>query len=164
MDVEGTVPELGARVMVSMRRVVVHLPQSFPFLAAFRPDRHRAGSIAGIGDDAEPEINENESMRDVWFTADFHFGHFNIIQYCNRPFANSQEMDDVICERVNACAKPSDVLYFLGDFCLGGPERVFAYRKRLACRTIHFIEGNHDRTARSFSISLLHGICCPKST
>ena len=95
-----------------------------------------------------PEINENESMRDVWFTADFHFGHFNIIRYCNRPFANSQEMDDVICERVNACAKPSDVLYFLGDFCLGGPERVTAYRKRLACRTIHFIEGNHDRTAR----------------
>jgi calcineurin-like phosphoesterase family protein len=57
-------------------------------------------------------------------------------------------MDDVICERVNACAKPSDALYFLGDFCLGGPERVIAYRKRLACRTIHFIEGNHDRTAR----------------
>ena len=28
--------KLGARVMVSMRRVVVHLPQSFPFLAAFR--------------------------------------------------------------------------------------------------------------------------------
>jgi hypothetical protein len=28
--------KLGARVMVSMRRVVVHLPQSFPFQAAFR--------------------------------------------------------------------------------------------------------------------------------
>jgi hypothetical protein len=28
--------KLGARVVVSMRRVVVHLPQSFPFLAAFR--------------------------------------------------------------------------------------------------------------------------------
>jgi calcineurin-like phosphoesterase family protein len=57
-------------------------------------------------------------------------------------------MDNAICERVNACAKPNDILYFLGDFCLGGPERVTAYRKRLACRTIHFIEGNHDRTAR----------------
>jgi calcineurin-like phosphoesterase family protein len=87
-------------------------------------------------------------MSSVWFTADFHFGHFNIIRYCNRPFAISEEMDSVICERVNACAKPNDVLYFLGDFCLGGPERVTAYRKRLACRTIHFIEGNHDRTAR----------------
>lgn len=95
-----------------------------------------------------PEINENQSMSSVWFTADFHFGHFNIIRYCNRPFADSQEMDEAICERVNACAKPNDILYFLGDFCLGGPERVTTYRKRLACRTIHFIEGNHDRTAR----------------
>src|SRR5579875_2204063 len=94
------------------------------------------------------KINENQSMSSVWFTADFHFGHFNIIRYCNRPFANTQEMDEAICEHVNACAKPNDTLYFLGDFCLGGPDRVTAYRKRLACRTIHFIEGNHDRTAR----------------
>ena len=28
--------KLGARVMVSVRRIVMHLPQSFPFLATFR--------------------------------------------------------------------------------------------------------------------------------
>ncbi|MEG9430784.1 metallophosphoesterase [Terriglobus sp. ADX1] len=87
-------------------------------------------------------------MRNVWFTADFHFGHLNIIRYCKRPFGNTQEMDDAIAERVNACAKPNDVLYFLGDFCMGREEQVIAYRKRLACKTIHFIEGNHDKTTR----------------
>lgn len=87
-------------------------------------------------------------MRNIWFTSDFHFGHFNIIRYCNRPFGNTQEMDDVIAERMNACAKPNDVLYFLGDFCMGRVEQVAAYRKRLACKTIHFIEGNHDKTTR----------------
>jgi calcineurin-like phosphoesterase family protein len=87
-------------------------------------------------------------MADVWFTSDFHLGHFNIIRYCNRPFANTQEMDDVITDRVNACVKPNDVLYFIGDFCLGRAEQVTAYRKRLACKTIHFIEGNHDKTTR----------------
>ena len=92
--------------------------------------------------------NENEIMRDVWFTSDFHFGHFNIIRYCNRPFANIQEMDDAIADRVNACVKTNDVLYFLGDFCMGKAEQITAYRKRLACRTIHFTEGNHDRTVR----------------
>lgn len=88
-------------------------------------------------------------MRGIWFTSDFHFGHFNIIRYCNRPFANAQAMDDAIADGVNACVKPNDVLYFLGDFCLGRAEQVIAYRKRLACKTIHFIEGNHDKVTRT---------------
>jgi calcineurin-like phosphoesterase family protein len=87
-------------------------------------------------------------MNNVWFTSDFHLGHFNIIRYCNRPFGNAREMDDVIVERVNACVRSNDILYFLGDFCMGKEEQVIAYRKRLACRTIHFIEGNHDKTTR----------------
>jgi len=70
-------------------------------------------------------------MLDIWFTADFHFGHFNVIRYCNRPFAGTQEMNDAVVYRLNACAKPHDVLYFLGDFCLGRPADVIAYRKRL---------------------------------
>jgi calcineurin-like phosphoesterase family protein len=88
-------------------------------------------------------------MRDIWFTSDFHFGHFNIIRYCRRPFENVQAMDDAIADGVNACVKPNDVLYFLGDFCLGKVEQVIAYRKRLFCKTIHFIEGNHDKVART---------------
>ena len=39
--------KLGARVMVSMRRVVVHLPQSFPFLAAFRQIAMGLGASPG---------------------------------------------------------------------------------------------------------------------
>jgi len=88
-------------------------------------------------------------MREIWFTSDFHFGHHNIIRYCNRPFANTQEMDAAIADRMNACVKPNDILYFLGDFCMGSAEQVAAYRKRLACRTIHIIEGNHDRITRT---------------
>lgn len=29
-----------------------------------------------------------------FFTADQHYGHANIIRFCNRPFASVQEMDD----------------------------------------------------------------------
>jgi hypothetical protein len=39
--------KLGARVIVSMRRVVVHLPQSFPFLAAFRQIAMGQGASTG---------------------------------------------------------------------------------------------------------------------
>ena len=39
--------KLGARVVVSMRRVVIHLPQSFPFLAAFRQIAMGLGASPG---------------------------------------------------------------------------------------------------------------------
>jgi len=39
--------KLGTRVMVSMRRVVVHLPQSFPFLVAFRQIAMGLGAVPG---------------------------------------------------------------------------------------------------------------------
>ena len=39
--------KLGARVMVSVRRMVVHLPQSFPFLAAFRHMAMELGASPG---------------------------------------------------------------------------------------------------------------------
>ncbi len=50
---------------------------------------------------------------------DFHFGHNNIIRYCNRPFRSLDEMDQTILERLNASVKANDTLHFLGDFCIG---------------------------------------------
>ncbi len=96
----------------------------------------------------EDRLFHNENMADTWFTSDFHFGHFNIIRYCNRPFTTTEEMDACIVDRMNQCVKPNDTLYFLGDFCMGSVENVAAYRKRLNCKTIHFVEGNHDKVTR----------------
>lgn len=73
-------------------------------------------------------------MADTWFTSDFHLGHFNIIRYCNRQFADTQEMNEAIVERMNASVKPNDVLYFLGDFCMGGPKAVPSIAIRLPAR------------------------------
>ena len=96
----------------------------------------------------EDRLFHNENMADTWFTSDFHFGHFNIIRYCNRPFTTTEEMDACIVDRMNQCVKPNDTLYFLGDWCMGTIEKVAAYRKRLNCKKIHFVEGNHDRVTR----------------
>jgi len=34
-------------------------------------------------------------MKD-WFTADLHLNHKNIIKYCNRPFTDIYQMDNVL--------------------------------------------------------------------
>jgi calcineurin-like phosphoesterase family protein len=90
-------------------------------------------------------------MSNTWFTADFHLGHANIIRYCDRPFENVADMDAHIIERLNSVVAEGDVLYFLGDFCRGSGKDALAYRKRIRCKNIFFIEGNHDAGARKIA-------------
>jgi len=51
-------------------------------------------------------------MANVWFTADFHFGHKNIIRYCDRPFASVEQMNEIILERLNARGHPARAASF----------------------------------------------------
>src|SRR6267378_3562203 len=88
-------------------------------------------------------------MPNIWFTADFHLGHKNIIRYCNRPFEAVEEMNHTILERLNACVKANDILYFLGDFCMGPKARAAELRKQIRCKKIFGVPGNHDKDTRS---------------
>lgn len=81
-------------------------------------------------------------MASVFFTADTHFGHSNIIKYCNRPFSNVEEMNRTIIDNLNAVIAPQDTLYHLGDFSFG-PQTPF--REKINCNNIHLIRGNHDK-------------------
>lgn len=78
--------------------------------------------------------------RNIWVISDTHFGHENIIKYCNRPFANAKEMDEVLIENWNKVVKDEDIVYHLGDvyFAQGHTNlSKLKGRKRL-------ILGNHD--------------------
>lgn len=80
-----------------------------------------------------------------WFTSDTHFGHTNIIKYCDRPFKTAEEMDNTIIENWNKVVEYNDIVYHLGDFCFGRNEGDFnRYFHRLKGRII-LIKGNHDK-------------------
>ena len=53
---------------------------------------------------------------ETFFIADCHFGHKNIIKYCDRPYSSVEEMDETILNNINKTVFPSDTLYILGDF------------------------------------------------
>jgi calcineurin-like phosphoesterase family protein len=81
----------------------------------------------------------------VWFTADTHFGHANIIRHCQRPFAGVEEMDAHLLDRINERVGVDDILYHLGDFAiLKRGADVAAYRSRIRCRRVVLVLGNHD--------------------
>ncbi len=77
----------------------------------------------------------------IWVTSDHHFGHKNIIRYCNRPFATSDEMNKEMVKRWNEKVKKEDLVIHLGDFAFKGRAKEF--REQLN-GTILLIEGNHD--------------------
>jgi calcineurin-like phosphoesterase family protein len=80
----------------------------------------------------------------VFFTSDTHFGHAAIIRHQKRPFASIDAMDTALIMRWNACVRPADTVYHLGDFCYrSGTKTAVDYMARLS-GTIHLIRGNHD--------------------
>ena len=76
-----------------------------------------------------------------YFFADPHFDHGNIIKYCNRPFANAEEMNAAMYENINMVVRPNDILWCLGDWSFRNHAE---HRARIKCKTIHLIKGNHD--------------------
>jgi calcineurin-like phosphoesterase family protein len=90
-------------------------------------------------------------MPNVWFTADFHLGHKNIIRYCNRPFDTVEAMNCAILERLNSAVRANDVLYFLGDFCIGPKARALELRREIRCKKIFAVPGNHDKDTRKLT-------------
>lgn len=75
--------------------------------------------------------------------ADTHFGHENIIKYCNRPFFNAIEMDEYIIQKWNSVVGKNDVVWFLGDFALTSKERTIEIGQKLQGNK-RMVLGNHD--------------------
>ena len=81
----------------------------------------------------------------VFFTADTHFGHANVIKHCSRPFTSMEEMDNAMLQNWNICVKERDDIYIIGDFCFrGSKDYAVQMLKQLNGRK-HLITGNHDK-------------------
>jgi calcineurin-like phosphoesterase family protein len=80
----------------------------------------------------------------IFFTSDTHFGHDNIIKFCDRPFKNIEEMDYKLIENWNKKVPQDGLVFHLGDFAWGGYEFWKKIRDQLNGEII-LIKGNHDQ-------------------
>ena len=53
----------------------------------------------------------------LFFTADTHFNHTNMLKFCDRPFADVEEMNETIIARWNQVVGEEDHVFHLGEFC-----------------------------------------------
>ena len=78
----------------------------------------------------------------VFFIADTHFGHKNVLKLCNRPFETIEQMNETFIENWNRRVTGRDSIYVIGDlfFRCEDPESIL---RRLHGKK-HLIVGNHD--------------------
>ena len=79
----------------------------------------------------------------IYFTADLHFYHDNIIRHTQRPFYTAEEMNKCLIKKWNEKITSEDTIYILGDFTMKGPEMASSILYSLKGKK-YLIRGNHD--------------------
>ena len=91
--------------------------------------------------------------RDTWIISDTHFGHANIIKYCDRPYDHNTRM----LREWKAKVKPGDLLLHLGDVTVWYKTHVkWAHTVAELPGDKYLILGNHDQ---HWSIKQWRQIC-----
>ena len=88
-------------------------------------------------------------MGNIFFTSDEHYGHANIIKFCNRPFVSVEAMTEKLIENHNAVVRDGDFTFHLGDMfwrtCTVQAAHIILSRLRGRHGLIY---GNHDEIAK----------------
>ena len=82
----------------------------------------------------------------IFLIGDCHFGHRNIIKYCNRPFVDTEDMTRKQISYWNSAVGKNDIVYVDGDFALCGKNKIIEIGQQLNGRK-RLILGNHDQAS-----------------
>ncbi len=78
----------------------------------------------------------------LYYMSDLHFGHKNILDLCNRPFSNVEDMNRYMVNKINEICKKEDTLYILGDVA-SSTGYIVPLLRQINCQLV-LIVGNHD--------------------
>lgn len=86
----------------------------------------------------------------IFVTSDWHFNHNREFIYKPRGFNSVQEMNEAIVKRHNEVVGVNDIVYCLGDCCLGGVGSLEKNKKLIESLNgeLHIIVGNHCTARR----------------
>jgi calcineurin-like phosphoesterase family protein len=67
----------------------------------------------------------------IFFTADLHLGHANIIKHCGSPFRTVEEMNEHLVSTWNSRVRQHDTVYIPGDMIFRSADSPDYYLDRL---------------------------------
>ena len=76
--------------------------------------------------------------------SDHHFGHANIIEYCDRPFTSVGDMDTTLLNRHFETVDSDDVVVHLGDVAMDMRTGADTIERMEAIGGDLLVQGNHD--------------------
>jgi len=79
----------------------------------------------------------------LFFTSDNHFGHSNVIKFCDRPWSSVEEMNKGMIELWNSTVPEDGVVICCGDF-LWAKDEIDEFAEKLNGK-IYLVRGNHDQ-------------------
>jgi len=79
-----------------------------------------------------------------YLISDHHFGHANIIEYCNRPFTSVGEMNNSMLDRFYEEVSPGDVILHLGDIAMDMQDGRETVERFDQVDADILVRGNHD--------------------
>lgn len=100
-------------------------------------------------------------MANTFFTSDYHFWHYNVLKYDNRPFDDLDKMHSEIIRKHNERVTNDDTIFFLGDLGFyssinrafrgeGQPNDPDELLSKMNGKYWNFVRGNHDRNSNKF--------------
>jgi len=100
----------------------------------------------------------------VFLTSDTHYGHANICSASTswdfphnsqcRQFDSLESMNERIVDNINSMVSEHDLLIHCGDWSFGGAENITTFRKKILCKNIILLQGNHDHNINVDHVSL----------
>lgn len=103
----------------------------------------KAMPIVTMGDRERPVINNLSTTSNVWVWSDTHFGHKNIIKYCDRPYPDIRLMLECLIGNYQSVVKPEDICIWVGDVGFMGDVEINNILTQLNGYKI-LVVGNHD--------------------
>ena len=88
---------------------------------------------------------ELQKGQKIFFTSDPHYGHRNILNFCNRPFKDTKEMEKALIENWNSVVGDNDIAFILGD--------VMWFEGRNDCKKVleQYVEDSPERLSTYIS-------------